>query len=253
MNNPDPSHESLRAYPVWDRSVRVFHWLNVICVTALVAVGIAILNNKILGVSPDGKILLKTIHVYIGYVFVVNLLWRVTWLFIGNKYSRWKAVLPVGKNYLESLKYFIKESKTGNSPVYLGHNPVAKLMVGLLLLLLSMQAITGLVLAGTDLYMPPFGQQIVRWVVAPDNNLNDLSELKPGSKENVDPDKYAEMREFRKPFITLHYYSFYILLAAIFLHIAGVIYSELKERSGLVSAMFSGVKMFSKKPLDYDD
>jgi cytochrome b len=206
-----------------------------------------------LGVSSDGKILLKTIHVYIGYVFVFNLIWRLINLFIGNQYSKWKATLPVGKNYLESLKSYIKESKTGHSPAYLGHNPVARLMLGLLLLLLSMQAITGLVLAGTDLYMPPFGHEIIKWVAVSGEESSNIIELKPGSKENVDPDSYAEMREFRKPFITLHYYSFYILLAAIFLHIAGVIYSELKEKSGLVSAMFTGEKVFSRKPVDYDD
>ena len=34
-----------------------------------IAVGVAILNDKALGVDNDGKILLKTVHVYIGYVF----------------------------------------------------------------------------------------------------------------------------------------------------------------------------------------
>jgi cytochrome b len=58
-----------------------------------------ILNAKSLGVSGEGKILLKTIHAYIGYVFVINLSWRLVWGFIGNKYVRWKAILPIGKGY----------------------------------------------------------------------------------------------------------------------------------------------------------
>ena len=39
--------------------------------------------------------------------------------------------------------------------------------VTLLLLLLLLQAGTGLVLAGTDLFFPSFGSQIAAWVAAP--------------------------------------------------------------------------------------
>jgi Ni/Fe-hydrogenase 1 B-type cytochrome subunit len=80
---------SVKVYSVWDRSIRVFHWLNVICVTGLIFVGVAILYSKNLGVSSDGKILLKTVHVYIGYVFAVNLVWRWFWMWVGSRYSKW--------------------------------------------------------------------------------------------------------------------------------------------------------------------
>ena len=54
----------------------------------LIAVGLAILNDKALGVTTDGKILLKSVHVWIGYVFAVNLLWRLVWTFIGGPLAR---------------------------------------------------------------------------------------------------------------------------------------------------------------------
>ena len=53
----------LKAYPVWNASVRWFHWINVLCMLGLIAVGVVILNSKALGVTNDGKILLKTVHV----------------------------------------------------------------------------------------------------------------------------------------------------------------------------------------------
>jgi Ni,Fe-hydrogenase I cytochrome b subunit len=56
----------LGTYKVWDANVRWFHWINVICVLGLAAVGVAILNDGALGVSNDGKVLLKTVHVYFG-------------------------------------------------------------------------------------------------------------------------------------------------------------------------------------------
>ena len=46
---------------VWSRNIRLFHWLNVAAVFSLIVIGVIILNSKTLGVSVDGKILLKTI------------------------------------------------------------------------------------------------------------------------------------------------------------------------------------------------
>jgi Ni/Fe-hydrogenase 1 B-type cytochrome subunit len=68
---------TLKSYSVWDRNVRWFHWINFVCLLGMIAVGVVILNAKILGVSNDGKILLKTVHVLIGYVFTLNLVWRL--------------------------------------------------------------------------------------------------------------------------------------------------------------------------------
>src|SRR5680860_1598478 len=75
----------LQSHAVWDRSTRWFHWINFACVVALVALGTAILYAKELGVTDDGKILLKTTHVLFGYVFAVNLAWRIVCAFIGNR------------------------------------------------------------------------------------------------------------------------------------------------------------------------
>ncbi|NOQ94383.1 MAG: cytochrome b/b6 domain-containing protein [Methylophaga sp.] len=245
---PD-SISKLTTYPVWDKTVRIFHWVNVLCVLALIAVGTAILNAKALGIPSDGKILLKTTHVYIGYVFSLNLSWRIIWGFIGSRYARWSAILPFGSDYRTQLSAMMDGVKTGKPVGFLGHNPIARLMVALLFLLLSVQAITGLVLAGTDVYMPPFGNTIKEWV-AVDNVAVDS--VKPYSKEGVDDAAYKEMRAFRKPFITTHYYAFYVLLAAVLLHLLAVVVTELKERNGLVSAMFTGKKVFAKKPFDAD-
>lgn len=244
------SDNELKYYAVWDRTTRIFHWINVICIIGLVSVGTVILNNKILGVSGDGKLLLKTVHVYIGYVFVLNLMWRFIWGFIGNKYSRWEAILPIGKGYWHSVSEYIAGVKSGEPPQYLGHNPLAKLMVGLLFLLLAAQATTGLVLAGTDLYLPPFGHEIAEWVTAAGEEHDKIANLKPGSKDDVDSESYAEMRNFRKPFITTHVYMFYILLVLITFHIVAVILTEVREKNGLISAMFTGNKVSSKKPVD---
>jgi cytochrome b len=240
---------SLTHYPVWDRTVRLFHWVNVLCILGLIAIGTVVLNSKALGVTNEGKILLKTLHVYIGYVFVVNLVWRLIWGFIGNRFARWKAILPVGDRYKKQRLAYFNGFKQGKPVAFLGHNPLARWMVSLLFLLLSTMAVTGLVLGGTDVYMAPFGVYFKSWVA---ESPGAVDKVKPYSDEGVDKDAYETMREFRKPFIKTHYYGFLILLAAIVLHLFAVIVTELRERCGLVSAMFSGEKVFNKKPLDYE-
>ena len=238
---------NLKTYAVWDGSVRWFHWINVLAIIGLIAVGTVILNGKAIGVSGEGKVLLKTIHVYIGYVFCLNLLWRLIVAFVSaNRFSRWAAILPTGAGFSE----YIEGAKSGHPPAYLGHNPVARLMVSLLFIAMLIMAITGIVLAGTDVYMPPFGAFFADWVTGGD--AEKLAQLLPGSKEFVDKELYGEMRAFRKPFIKTHYFVFFVLLAAIILHIAAVVISEKREKNGLVSAMFSGRKVFAEKPVDLD-
>lgn len=123
-------------------------------------------------------------------------------------------------------------------------------MVMALLLLILTQAITGLVLAGTDLYYPPIGAWIAEWV-APAGV--DPSTLLPGNKAMADAAAWKAMRGFRKPFGEVHEIAFFILVIAIVLHIAAVVIGEIRERAGLVSAMFSGQKVLSKKPVDLEE
>ncbi|MBQ0720980.1 MAG: cytochrome b/b6 domain-containing protein [Gammaproteobacteria bacterium] len=246
-------HKSaLEAYPVWDRTVRVFHWVNVLCLIGLIGLGLMIYFNKNFGVSPDGKILLKTLHVYIGYIFVFNLSWRILWGFIGSPYARWAAILPFGKGYKKVLSAYLTGLRDKRPPPYLGHNPLARLMISGLFILLITQAISGLVLAGSDLYMPPFGRHFAEWVTVSGQDNQQLVVVTAGSKEHVDPQAYKEMRAFRKPFINTHKYAFYLLCLSVALHIFVVVMSEIKEKNNIISAMFSGKKTFDDKPVDVE-
>ncbi|MDP2126962.1 MAG: cytochrome b/b6 domain-containing protein [Pseudohongiella sp.] len=239
-----------QAYKVWDRTTRIFHWLNVICVLLLIVVGVIILNATMSGVSPEGKVSLKILHVYIGYIFTLNLLWRLVWGFVGGKYSRWKSILPGGKDYIKQSSAYVDGFRKGDAPAYKGHNPLGRIMIAVMLFLLSAQMVTGLVLAGTDLYFPPFGHEFAEWATGAGENHSMLIGLEPGQKEMLDPEGYASMREFRAPFVEIHEIIFYLLMLAIVLHVAAVVITEVRERSGLVSAMFSGIKYLDKKPVD---
>lgn len=241
---------ALKEYPVWDRSVRWFHWINVLSVVTLIAIGLVIMNSKALGVTDEGKILLKTWHVYVGYVFAINLAWRLLWGFLGNRYSRWGAILPLGENYKQQRQAFFNGLKSGKLPAFKGHNPLARWMVTALFLLLTAMAVSGLVLAGTDVYKPPFGQAFKSWVA---ESPATMDQIQPYSDAGIDKAAFKEMRDFRGPFIETHEIGFYILLALIALHLIGVVVTELRERNGLVSAMFTSKKVFRDTPIDHDE
>lgn len=191
--------------------------------------------------------LLKTAHVWAGYVFALNLIWRIAWAFIGNRHARWAAILPFRSGFIAQLKAYGLGLMRGDARPYLGHNPAARLMVTVLLLLLTVQAATGLVIAGTDIYYPPFGSSITAWIAAPGV---DPSTIVPYNKTGIDLAAWDAMRAFRSPFVTVHYWTFFALLAGVFLHIAGVLVAELREGGSVVSAMITGKKAFDQQPID---
>jgi cytochrome b len=226
----------------------VFHWVNFLAVTALVAIGTVILNADRIGIPDDpGMVALKTAHVYVGYVFVINLLWRLVWGFIGSPFARWRALLPVGPLFGRRLREFVKGIVAGDPPFYLGHNPLARIVLTLLVLSLLVQGATGIVLAGTDVYMPPLGGAMREWVAA---DTHDPALVRPYTPDSVNPQAYADMRAFRSPIVEAHELNYFVLLTLIAIHLAGAVVAELKEGGAVISAMFTGRKIHSRPPVD---
>jgi cytochrome b561 len=106
-----------------------------------------------------------------------------------------------------------------------------------------------LILAGTDLFYPPVGYWIAQWVAAPGV---EPATLVPYSPELYDSAAYESMRAFRKPFASVHVYSFYALVVVVVVHVAAVVITEVKEGGSIISAMFTGRKIISGSPQDED-
>jgi cytochrome b len=177
----------------------------------------------------------------------VNLLWRFVWAFLGNRYSRWSSVLPGGSGYLTALKAYTASFLSGEPQQYVGHNPLARVAVALLFLLLLVQVATGIVIAGSDLFWPPFGGWFAAWVAAPGV---DPSLVVPGATDIMDKASYDAMRAFRSPFVEVHEIGFYALAVLIVLHVIAVVVTEIHEGGGITSAMFTGRKILSRPPPD---
>jgi len=116
---------------VWDRFVRAFHWALVSC----------ILFNYF--VMDDGE----TLHRWLGYTASVLVCARFVWGFVGSRYARFSDFFPtpakIGK-HLQNLR-------SGTHDEHPGHNPVAAVMIFVLMGLVLSLGITGY-MQGTDTF-----------------------------------------------------------------------------------------------------
>ena len=238
---------SLTEYKVWDLPTRLFHWINVTAIIGLLFLGFVMLYKKELGISAiEAKVALKEVHVIIGYVFGCNLIIRIIWGFIGSPYSRWSNIIP-GKGFLSTLRLYITSIKQGDTQQFLGHNPLGRLAVVFILLLMLTLLVSGLIRAGTDIYYPPFGATVAEYIAAPGINADNI---KPYDATGTVKDKVDEIFQIKVIFGKTHLYAAFTLMVMIALHIFIVIRTEVREGGSLVSAMFTGKKVLRKPPVD---
>jgi len=236
-----------KEYKVWDLPTRWFHWINAITVLSLIFVGLFILYRHELGIHEAGaKIGLKKLHVIIGYIFVINLIIRLIWAFMGNHYASWRAILPTAGSIAAAQQY-IRSWFEGNPQQFIGHNPLGRFTLSLFFLLFILSAMTGLIRAGTDIYYPPFGGIVSQYLVRPGV---DPGTLAPNDEVNIDPVRYEKIKLVKRAAGLVHGYSAYTIMLMIFLHIVAVTLTELKKGGSIVSAMFSGKKILPREPED---
>ena len=121
---------------VWRLPVRLYHWINALCIVLLFTTGLYIAAP--LFTPPIGEAALhkglawwRYIHFAAALIFIANFLFRLYWALFGNdKYARFAGFQPWspawwGKPFREQLEayLFIRHRE----PNYIGHNPVAAL------------------------------------------------------------------------------------------------------------------------------
>ena len=118
-----PVHVPVR---IWDLPTRVFHAALAVLVTA------ALVTAKVGGDWMAW-------HLWCGEAVLSLLAFRWAWGFVGGRWSRFVAFLPTSARLARALR-----GRAG-AEADAGHNPLGSLSVWAFLLLLSLQAATGLV------------------------------------------------------------------------------------------------------------
>lgn len=178
---------------VWDIPVRLFHWALVITVSTSLYTGLF------------GGFGAMDYHMLAGYTVVGLVLFRVIWGFLGSRYARFTsfvrptAVISYGKTMLKR-----------DSAPSAGHNPMGGLSVVALLVVLTIQAGTGL-FANDDIFLEGPLTHLVS---------DDTSDL----------------------LTSIHHLTLYALYGLIGLHLSAIAFYEIYKRQRLILPMITGRK-----------
>ncbi|HRF62737.1 MAG TPA: cytochrome b/b6 domain-containing protein [Candidatus Competibacter sp.] len=184
--------QTLQTVKVWDLPTRLFHWILVMLMIA-----------QWLTAENDSTI---QYHIWGGYTVLVLVLFRVIWGFAGSDTARFRDFIRGPGAALAYVKALLR----GETPLYLGHNPMGGWSIVAMLVLLLIQAGTGL-FANDDIMTegPLYG-----WV----------------SKGTSDW------------LTTIHKFNFNLLLLVIAVHISAVLFYLFVKRENLIHPMLSGRK-----------
>ena len=166
-----PSHIFRRVY-LWEWPVRIYHWITAAAVTVLAGTGLLIGHPLALMSSGEASSsfwfgTVRFLHFSAAYLFFFALVLRLYWMFVGNRYARWSAFVPIGRfrEYLTDVKKVIRTDvlQIEKPPLdFMGHNPVAATTYFVIFVLSVFQIGTGFSLyAPTSLSWLP---QLFAWV-----------------------------------------------------------------------------------------
>ena len=222
---------------VWELPVRIFHWLNALCILVLAVTGFVIADPPTFMSNAEavdsywfGTI--RMIHFSTAYIFLINAVARIYWAFMGNYYSNWRAFVPTSKKAWDNIKHVLKvdvllqnEEKEVLKNISVGHNYVASFSYVILFLLALVQIMTGF-----GLYAPTSGwwlPKLFAWV------------------------PYVIGDEITTRFI--HHIATWLFIIFTLVHVYLVFYHDWLEGRGESSSMISGYKFVRKERMDKGD
>jgi cytochrome b len=182
----------------WDPLIRLFHWSLVFFFLLAFATGDEWMN----------------LHQWAGYSVALLVAFRLFWGLVGTRNARFFSFVKSPQVVTRHLKAMLSLKPSH----YLGHNPVAAVMVIALLTSITLVAFSGMTLIATEGLGPLAGTVFSTW-----------------NGEWVE-----EAHEFFANFT----------LFLVFAHVVGVVASSFLERENLVAAMMTGRK---KARIDWAD
>lgn len=213
---------------VWELPVRITHWATVICIGVLTVTGIYI-AFPFVGTSGDatGQYLMGTIrfvHFVTAFVFTASVLFRLYWMFVGNKWANWRQFVPIQQARRRGIRrmlafYLFLRRK---APAVIGHNPLAGAAYTVVFLLFLLQILTGFAL-----YSLPFEGGV--WPTA---------------------FGWVNLLLGVQPVRLIHDIIMWLILAFMVHHVYTALLIDIEERSGLVSSIITGFKSFTRHQLE---
>jgi Ni/Fe-hydrogenase b-type cytochrome subunit len=151
---PPPSGDYEWVY-LWERPLRVMHWVAALCILVLAATGLFIGKPYfIAGGDAQPHFLMgwvRFVHFTAAAVLVMTAIVRFYWLFMGNRFERWPALFPVRPrdwaNLWRVVKFYLM-IRPEKAPHYLGHNPLQQLAYTAVYGFAALVVVTGFAMYG---------------------------------------------------------------------------------------------------------
>jgi Ni/Fe-hydrogenase b-type cytochrome subunit len=196
------------------------HWIAALCIVFLVVTGLYVGKPYFMTTGEAANHFLmgwfRFIHFTAAAVLVMTGIIRLYWLFMGNRFERWPALFPVRgrdwKNLVKMARFYLMIGK-GDTPRYLGHNPLQQMSYTGMYVCAVVMVLTGFALYGQA---DPTGliYGLFHWV----------NTLLGG----------AQITRF------LHHVVTWVFVIFIPLHVYLAIRADHLERTGVVSSIISG-------------
>lgn len=128
----EPVDKKVTKVYVWELPIRIFHWVNALCIIVLMVTGIYIGKPFFSATIQEDAYYsfvmgwARYIHFFAAFLFTIMLIFRLYWVFKGNKYAISNPFRKIFWVELwETIKFYLllKNKK----PEYVGHNPLAQL------------------------------------------------------------------------------------------------------------------------------
>ena len=194
------SNTAQRAGLVWDLPLRLFHWLLVLSLGASWA-------------TAEAGFEWTEQHFWLGYCALTLVLFRLLWGIWGTYHARYRTFLRNPITVWRSLPTFFSRVSSAST----GHSPLGGYASVVLLVLVMVQAITGLFISDDIFYAGP---------------LNGL----------VSSDLAGQLAQ-------IHHLNFNLLQAAVVLHLLVMMWYRFGKQQNLISAMWHGRRDNAKPPI----
>jgi Ni/Fe-hydrogenase 1 B-type cytochrome subunit len=220
----------LREVYVWELPVRVYHWVNMLCVISLVITGFVIGNPPALMSGTEAYFnywfgTVRFIHFVSAFLFFFNFVFRTYWGFYGNEFSRWTNFIPLKrcqwKEIIDVIKVDVLQI-THKKIDSIGHNALASFIYFITFLIFLLQCLTGF-----------------------------------GMYSAMSQSSFPKLFAWIVPFLggdmsvrQLHHISMWGFIIFAIVHVYLVFYHDYIERRGVTSSMIGGWKFIEEDVIE---
>ena len=141
----------MREVYVWELPVRLYHWVNMVCVITLCVTGYMIGDPLAITKGTEAYFnywfgTVRFIHFVSAFLFFFNFVVRTYWGFAGNEFSHWYNFIPLKRCQWREIMDVIKVDVlqlTHKKIDSIGHNALASLIYFITFLIFLLQCLTG--------------------------------------------------------------------------------------------------------------